>query len=36
VTLEDVGAIAAFLVSDYGEALTGNVSFVDAGYHIMD
>jgi enoyl-[acyl-carrier protein] reductase I len=36
VTVDDVGAIAAFLVSDYGEALTGNVTFVDAGYHIMD
>jgi enoyl-[acyl-carrier protein] reductase I len=36
VSVEDVGAIAAFLISDFGEALTGNVTFVDSGYHIMD
>jgi enoyl-[acyl-carrier-protein] reductase (NADH) len=34
--VDDVGAIAGFLVSDHGEALTGNVIFVDAGYNIMD
>ncbi len=36
VSIEDVGAIAAFLVSDHAEALTGNITFVDAGYHIVD
>jgi len=36
VTVDDVGAIAGFLVSDHGDALTGNVIFVDAGYHIID
>jgi len=36
VTVDDIGAIAAFLVSDFAEAITGNVTFVDAGYHIMD
>jgi enoyl-[acyl-carrier protein] reductase I len=36
VTVDDVGAIAGFLVSDHGDALTGNVTFVDAGYHIID
>ena len=36
VTVDDVGAIAGFLVSDHAEALTGNVTFVDAGYHIID
>ena len=36
VTIEDVGAVAAFLVSDHAEALTGNITFIDAGYHIMD
>ncbi|HOD36231.1 MAG TPA: enoyl-ACP reductase FabI [Syntrophales bacterium] len=36
VTTDDVGAIAGFLVSDHADALTGNVTFVDAGYHIID
>jgi enoyl-[acyl-carrier protein] reductase I len=36
VTVDDVGAIAGFLVSDHGEALTGSVTFVDAGYNIID
>lgn len=36
VTVEDVGAIASFLVSDLSEAITGNMTFVDAGYHIVD
>jgi enoyl-[acyl-carrier protein] reductase I len=36
VTVDDVGAIAGFLVSDHADALTGNVIFVDAGYHIID
>jgi enoyl-[acyl-carrier protein] reductase I len=35
VTLDDVGALAAFLVSDAASAITGNVSYVDAGYHIL-
>jgi enoyl-[acyl-carrier protein] reductase I len=36
VTIEDVGDVAAFLVSDHAESLTGNITFIDAGYHIMD
>lgn len=36
VDVDDVGAIAGFLVSDHADALTGNVTFVDAGYHIID
>ncbi|MEW5723059.1 MAG: enoyl-ACP reductase FabI [Thermodesulfobacteriota bacterium] len=36
VDIEDVGAVAAFLVSDHAQALTGNITFVDAGYHIID
>lgn len=36
VTVEDVGAVAAFLVSDHAESLTGNITFIDAGYHIVD
>ena len=36
VTTEDVGDVASFLVSDHAESLTGNITFIDAGYHIMD
>lgn len=36
VTLEDVGAVAAFLVSDRAGKLTGNTEYVDAGLHITD
>jgi enoyl-[acyl-carrier protein] reductase I len=35
VGIEDVGAVAAFLVSDAASALTGNVEYVDAGFHIV-
>ncbi len=35
VTIEDVGNVAAFLVSDAARMLTGNVEYVDAGYHVM-
>ncbi|HTR14392.1 MAG TPA: enoyl-ACP reductase FabI [Roseiarcus sp.] len=35
ITPEDVGALAAFLVSDDANAITGNISYVDAGYHVM-
>ena len=35
VTLDDVGAYAAFLVSDGARAITGNVAYVDAGYHVV-
>jgi enoyl-[acyl-carrier protein] reductase I len=35
VTLDDVGAYAAFLVSDAAKAITGNIAYVDAGYHIV-
>ncbi len=34
-TIEDVGHLAAFLASDEARSLTGNVEYVDAGYHIM-
>jgi enoyl-[acyl-carrier protein] reductase I len=34
VTLEDVGALAAFLVSDAARAITGDICYVDAGYHV--
>lgn len=35
VTIDDVGALATCLVSDYASAVTGNLSYVDAGYHVM-
>ena len=35
VSIEDVGQLAAFLVSDGAAALTGNIEYVDAGYHIV-
>ena len=36
VGIEDVGNVATFLVSDAGAALTGNIEYIDAGYHILD
>ena len=33
--IDDVGSVAAFLVSDAARLVTGNVEFVDAGYHVM-
>jgi len=35
VTIDDVGAMAAFLVSDAARHITGNVMYVDSGYHVM-
>jgi enoyl-[acyl-carrier protein] reductase I len=35
ITPDDVGALAAFLVSDAAAAMTGNISYVDAGYHVV-
>jgi enoyl-[acyl-carrier protein] reductase I len=35
VSIEDVGNLAAFLVSDAATALTGNIEYIDAGYHIL-
>jgi len=34
-TIEDVGHVAAFLASDGARSLTGNVEYIDAGYHVM-
>lgn len=33
--IEDVGNVAAFLASDAARMLTGNVEYVDAGFHVM-
>jgi enoyl-[acyl-carrier protein] reductase I len=35
ITVDDVGALAAFLVSDEAKAITGNIAYVDAGYHVV-
>ncbi|RBW58561.1 enoyl-[acyl-carrier-protein] reductase FabI [Phaeobacter gallaeciensis] len=35
VTIQEVGQVAACLLSPQGSAITGNVSYVDGGYHIM-
>lgn len=33
--IKDVGYLASFLVSDAAHALTGNIEYVDRGYHIF-
>ena len=35
VTIEDVGNTAAFLCSDMAKGITGEITFVDAGYNVM-
>ncbi|MEO6227210.1 MAG: enoyl-ACP reductase [Thermomonas sp.] len=35
VTIEDVGNAAAFLCSDLAAGITGEITYVDAGYNIM-
>ena len=35
VTIEEVGNTAAFLCSDLASGITGEIVYVDAGYHIM-
>lgn len=35
VTIEDVGAYAAFLASDAAQAVTGSVEYIDSGYNIL-
>ena len=32
---DDVGAMAAFLVSDGARYITGNITFIDCGTHVM-
>lgn len=34
-TIEDVGALSAFLASDGARTITGNVTYIDAGQHVM-
>jgi len=35
VTIDDVGNVAAFLLSDLAGAVTGEVTFVDAGFNVV-
>src|SRR6478672_7536990 len=35
VTIEDVGNVAAFLCSDLAAGVTGEVTYVDAGYNVL-
>jgi enoyl-[acyl-carrier protein] reductase I len=35
VEIDDVGSLCAFLVSDAARAITGNVHYIDGGYHIL-
>jgi enoyl-[acyl-carrier protein] reductase I len=35
ITLEDVGTLAAFLVSDAAQSITGGTLYVDNGFHIL-
>ena len=35
VDIDDVGAVAAFLVGDWAQGMSGNIAFVDAGYHVV-
>jgi enoyl-[acyl-carrier protein] reductase I len=35
VTIEEVGNAAAFMLSDYASAITGDILFVDSGFHCL-
>ena len=35
VTIDEVGNAAAFLLSDLASGITGNVAYVDAGFHAV-
>ena len=35
VTIEEVGNVASFLCSDYASAITGEITYVDCGYHAI-
>jgi enoyl-[acyl-carrier protein] reductase I len=35
VTIEEVGNVAAFLCSDLASGVTGEITYVDAGYNII-
>ncbi|QDL94210.1 enoyl-ACP reductase FabI (plasmid) [Paroceanicella profunda] len=35
VTIEEVGAMATYLVSDLSRSVMGNIAYIDGGYHVM-
>jgi enoyl-[acyl-carrier protein] reductase I len=35
VTIEEVGNAAAFLCSDLASGITGDILYVDTGYHVL-
>jgi enoyl-[acyl-carrier protein] reductase I len=35
ITIDDVGKVAVYLVSDAAAALTGHIVYADAGYHVL-
>ena len=35
VTIEEVGAMASYLISDGGRSVSGNIAFIDAGHHVV-
>jgi enoyl-[acyl-carrier protein] reductase I len=35
VTIEEVGNVAAFLMSDYASGVTGEITFVDGGFNVI-
>lgn len=35
VSIDDIGALATVLVSDLSRNVTGNLAYIDAGYHVM-
>ena len=34
-TIEEVGAMAACLVSDFASSVSGNIAYIDGGHHVV-
>ena len=35
VSIDDIGALAAFMASDAAASITGSLLYLDGGYHIL-
>lgn len=35
IDIHDVGSMAAFLVSDHAKSITGNIEYIDQGFHVF-